>query len=112
MDPSTTRGWKRKKTTERAREELHKVSEQFVKSIADDRTARREEHTQDRTARREEHNELLQFNSERHRDLLIAQDNATRSARQTGVEVATGLNFIAESMRFLAEGVHSQSRGG
>lgn len=71
VDASTSRGWKRKRAGERIRD-VHKVTETFVKSIGEDRMARREEH-----------NELLTFNNRRHLDLLSAQLKATRSARQT-----------------------------
>lgn len=113
--PSTSRGWKRKKSGERTRDDVHKVTEQFVKSIAEDRVARRQEHTEDRMTRREEHSELLTFNRTKHEETLAAQTTAqaeaTRSARQTGVDVATALSFIADSIGYLAEGVHRSSGG-
>lgn len=88
-----------KKAAERTKAELNKVTEHFVKSIGEDRVARREEHT-----------ELLTFNKTRHVDSPVDQAEATRSARQTGIDVSTALSFIADSVRYLADSVHIPSR--
>jgi hypothetical protein len=70
---------------------MHKVTDHFVKAIAEDRTTRREEHS-----------EILTFNNQRHTDLIAAQATATTFARQTGIDVASALAFIGDSVWYLA----------
>lgn len=101
--PSTTRRWKRKKASEQTRDEMHIVMSHFIGAIGEDRKARQEEH-----------NQLIQFYNRRHSETLTANmsiaeanmfiaDQATRSARQTGVDIARALTYMADAIRDLAD---------
>lgn len=95
---STSRGWKRKQASERVREEMQRVTTQFIGAISEDREARREEHTQLLQFYNTRHNETLAASIEATRSTLAANMEATRSARQTGIDVAKALMYMGDAV--------------